>query len=104
MDPLSVSSAFASIVGLIAQFSEQRHEGSARNYEEFKAWLAEHRHDEIIRELDQNGNSIIAIRVLLAQDRAHLGARLASMDQKLSVLAGSVAGFAELAAAVRPGV
>jgi hypothetical protein len=104
MDPLSVSSAFASIVGLIAEFSGQRKEASGRSYEEFKAWLAEHRHDEIIQLLEQNGDSIIAIRVLLAQDRKHLGALLASIDRKLSALVGSVAGFAELAAAICPGV
>jgi hypothetical protein len=103
MDLVTASTSFASLVGLITQFAEQRRDASGRSYEEFKAWLAEHRHEEVIKLLEQNGSSIIAIRAVLSQDRKELLERLANMDRSLASLAYG-AGFEELAAAVvRPG-
>lgn len=104
MDPLSGSTAFASIVGLIGQFVSGRESRAAHSYDEFRTWLADTRHDDVIRLLEQNGATAIGIKAILAQDRATLLQRFDQLDYQLTIIASLVGGFAELAHAVRPTV
>lgn len=98
MDPF----ALISIVSLLADFANERRADAAQTYEEFRSWLSDNRHDEIIKLLEQNAKSVTSIKLLLSSDRQALLDRLERIDRSLAIVAGGIAGFAELAAAVRP--
>lgn len=98
------TAAFASIVGLIGQFLNERRTGTAQDYEEFKSWLAENRHEDIIRLLEQNAATVTNIKALLTQDRATLLQRFDQLDHHLAVIAQMVQGLGGIAQAIRPEV
>ncbi len=103
MDLLSLgSTSLASIVGLVTQFAAERRHAATLTAEEFTAWLAQNRHEEVVRLLEQNANSLIAVRILLSQDRADLFKKLAAIDRRLAIIAGSIEGFAQVASAIHP--
>ena len=102
MEPLTTAAAFATVVSLLADFRSQRVGEARAEYDDFVSWLAEHRHDEILLLLRQNANTTTSIKALLREDREGLRERLDSLDRTLAVLAGSIEGFAGLAAALRP--
>lgn len=103
MDVLSTgTTGFATVVGLIGQFVDGRRNAATQDYEQFKAWLAENRHEEIIQLLEQNATTVVSIKALLAQDRAFLIEYLLRLDRNLAALASMVQGFAEVAEAIRP--
>ena len=102
MDPLSTATIFATVVSLIADYKAHHSDTDAANFSEFAKWLAENRHDEILQLLNQNANTSISIKALLVRDKDWLAERFQVLDQNLAVLAGSIDGIADLAAALRP--
>jgi hypothetical protein len=98
MDPFAV----ISIVSLLADFANERRAGATHSYEEFQAWLAENRHEEVIKALRQSAATVTSIKTILSVDRQALFDHLDRIDCNVAVIAESFEGFAELAAAVRP--
>jgi hypothetical protein len=99
MDPFV---AFISFVNLLADFTNERRAQTAHTYEEFRAWLEENRHDDVITLLQQSAATATSIKALLTLDRQALHERFDRIDRSLAIIAGGVDGFAQLAGAVRP--
>lgn len=103
MDLLSTrTTGFATVVGLIGQFLDGRRDRATQDYEQFKAWLAENRHEEIIKLLEQNVATTVGIKALLTRDRAFLTECLVRLDRNLAAIASDMQGFAAVAEAMRP--
>jgi hypothetical protein len=102
MDPLTLATAFASVISLIADFKAQRSDQDSAEYADFAAWLSEHHHEEVLKLLNQNVSTSVSIKALLSQDRRVLRERLEALDKTLAALASSVEGFSGLASAIRP--
>lgn len=100
MEPVS---AFATIVGLLATFKNERKIKSDNEYKEFIEWLNEHQHREIIDLLELNTNTTISIKALLNQDREMLLGKLESIDQMLASISSQIDGFGDLAQSLKPG-
>ncbi len=47
MDPLTTSTTFASIVGLISIFKQERAERKTQAVQDFTRWLEEHKHEQM---------------------------------------------------------
>lgn len=103
MGVIAVTSAFATIVGLLNDFVAQRKQAKADDYQDFLAWLSEHRHEEVVQLLGQQSTTVISIKALLTQDRNELRSRLDALDRTLAAFAGAIDGLASLAEAVYPG-
>ncbi len=104
MDPITLSTAFATMVGLVSDFNASRQGTAAASVEDFKAWLAENRHQDVIRALDQNAATLLSVKILLLEDRKSLGEQLRSLDEQLARLASGLELFKPLASAVHPGL
>lgn len=102
MDPLTAATTFSTIVALVAEFRSQRHDDTADKFEEFASWLAENRHEEVLSLLQQNVNTTLSIKGLLAINRKVLEQKLDLLDRTLASLASTLDGFSQLASAVRP--
>jgi hypothetical protein len=102
MDPLTAATAFASIIALIADFKSQRHADSGDEFNDFTTWLAENRHEDLLKLVKQNYDTTLSIKALLATNRKVLEERLQLLDRALAGIASTLEGFAQLASAVRP--
>ena len=102
MDGLSFAGAFSTIVQLVGQFKADRNTASANDYEEFRAWLAENRHDDLIKLLEQNSATVIGIKVALSQSQREIISLLQDVDRKLAILCASSIALQPLASAIHP--
>ncbi|MBB6367957.1 hypothetical protein FHR56_003122 [Xanthomonas sacchari] len=103
MDPLSTATAFATIVGLIGNFSAERRNAASANYEEFMEWLIKNNHQELVALITRSNTTATSIKTLLNEGREELIARLQSLDASLAQLATGFNGFRDIALAVYPG-
>jgi len=103
MDPLSIASAFATIVGLMASFKAERKSTSDDEYKEFKSWLTEKHHNEIIHLLEQNKKTAISVKSFLSQDREVVLSKLQSLEKMLVYLSTKLEGVSEIALSLHPG-
>jgi diguanylate cyclase (GGDEF)-like protein len=75
---MDLLSGYLSIVSLLAEFLSARRATAAKSYEEFHAWLAENRHGDLVRLLEQNLNTATSIKALLGHRDAEI---LASLER-----------------------
>lgn len=104
MDPLSIASAFATIVGLIGQFRSERKSGQNPDIEEFMAWIAENKiaNHDVINLLEQNQDALKSIDELLREQQDVLQKKLERLDTALASFASLVPGFDSLSTTLRP--
>jgi hypothetical protein len=102
MDPLTAATTFSTIIALIAEFRSQRHTDAGDQFKEFASWLSENRHEELLSLLQQNVNTTLSIKALLAVNRKVLEQRLEVLDRALASISSTLDGFSQLASAVRP--
>jgi hypothetical protein len=102
MDLNAATTAFATIVSLIADFKAHRDANQSTDYEEFAKYLATHRHEEISGLLSRNSEITLAIKALLKEDRDVLRQRFDKLDMLLAAIASRMEGFAPLAEALYP--
>lgn len=102
MDLSVATTAFASIVSLIADFRAHRDASQSADYEEFERFLATRRHDGILGLLNRNTEIGLAIKALLKEDRDTLRDRFDRLDNAMASIASRMAGFGPLVEALRP--
>lgn len=100
---MELAAALATIVGLLANFKNERKTKSDNEYKEFIDWLSEHRHQELIDLLELNTNTTISIKALLNYDREVLLEKLESIDKFLTTISSQIGGVGELAQSLKPG-
>lgn len=93
MDPLALAGALATVVGLLANFKDER---SGASLEEFMSWMREQHQDTLAASIDQNHLLQQALSSLLAINHDELVERLHSITAQLSEIARRVDGFADL--------
>jgi len=101
-DPLTLALTFATVVQLVGQFKEEHGQTTVKDENEFMRWLASNHHDDVIRHLQQNSATVIAIKIALSQNHDVLIAMLRDIDRRLAMLAGSTIVLQPLAAAIYP--
>ncbi|MES5815361.1 hypothetical protein [Pseudoxanthomonas sp. Soil82] len=102
MDPLSTTTAFATIISLLADFVAHRGAADGKSFDEFMAWLSEQRHDEIKALLEQSTSTTISIKALLGESQREILDRLQSLDRSMASFAAGFDVYRDLAHAVHP--
>lgn len=97
------SPAFTSIVGLIADFLSHRRANESKDYDAFVSWLAENRHEELVRLLGQNADTATSIKILLQKDHMEVLSMLEQLDRRVATIAAFFDGFAQVAESIKPG-
>lgn len=97
MDPLSLASAFATIIGLIGQFRGEKAGKEQTDYNEFLQWLIESNHKEIQGLLQTNSQAAQGIEEILKEDRALFLEKIESINNALVSYSSHLSGFSSLA-------
>lgn len=103
MDPLTISTTLATIVGLICNFKQERKGNQDSKHQDFIEWLEYHRHDEMRNLLANNFHLTSEVDALLKQDTEMILLRLSRIDEVLATILSRVDGFSGIARIVRPG-
>lgn len=98
VDPVALSSAFATIVGLVCNYSAERRV-AADPFADFMDYLRGS-HDEIRRRIDENCDLNRALRNLLSQRSDVVLQKLEQLDQILAGVAANIGDFKQLSIAV----
>jgi hypothetical protein len=102
MDPLSLASAFATIVGLIGQFRGERAGKTQPSLEDFQQWLEYSHQNDIKALLDQQSKMVEGIKIMLAEDRDIFLEKIQSINNALIAYSSSINGFSQIAEALSP--
>ncbi len=98
MDPFT----FATLVGLLATYQSRRDKTKTDNLEEFKAWLAESRHDSLVASLESNTELSTSIQRFLTQSHEAVLGQLSSIEKTLLGVASRMEGLSGIASSVNP--
>lgn len=96
MDPF----AFATIVGLLATFQSGR-EGK-RDIEEFKHWLEENNHSNMVSIIESNNNMQQQLTVFMNQNHDQVMSQLATLNDLMVSIASHMQGLGNIASSFAP--
>ena len=102
MDPISTATTFATIVGLIGNFSAEKRNAASATYEEFMEWLAKSNHDELVKLISEGNATSIGIKALFNESQEELISRLQNLDASIAQLATGFEGFRDIALSIYP--
>jgi hypothetical protein len=102
MDPLTLSTAFATIVSLLGSYSSERGSERASSYEDFMSWLVEKNHQELVGIIEQNHTTVVSVKALLSQNHEVVASHLRSLDESMAQIASGIAEFRGLALLAHP--
>ncbi|WP_295943420.1 hypothetical protein [uncultured Xanthomonas sp.] len=84
MDPIVATSSLATIVSLASDFIAHRKSSHDADMEEFKSWLAEEKHNEVIALLESNQMTASSTKALLSESYQNLMQRLDDLNDQLN--------------------
>ena len=102
MEPLSTTTALASIIGLIGQFKTGRDSAKSQDYNEFMQWLAESNHAELKSLIEANHGTTISIKAIFNQSQEALSESLGRIDNALAAITTALTGFGDLSKSIHP--
>jgi hypothetical protein len=102
MEPLTIATAFAEIVGLLGLFKSEGANREANTIGEYLEWLRRRDHQQLVDLISQNADVSGAISALLERQHDEVVAKLTDLDKVLSSVAGRLPDFQPLAVAIRP--
>ncbi|MBM4031936.1 MAG: hypothetical protein FJ291_09140 [Planctomycetes bacterium] len=102
MEPLTLATAFATIVGLLCNFKQERRAQQDLSSRDFLEWLAEHRHQELKQLIEGTSGLVSHLDAMLRQNADVLLARLKSLDDVLAGLATRIEGLEGLTRFLKP--
>jgi hypothetical protein len=102
IDPSIAATTFATIVGLICNFKQERREEKALDREAFLLWLEDHKHQDL-KEFILRSNEISAeIDHLIKADTQTIISKLEKIDSVLVTILGNIDGLQGMAHALSP--
>lgn len=100
IDPITLSTSFATIVGLLTAYKGERDKHKEQNCEDFKSWLSEKQHQAVIDALKQNNNLQQGIEQLLSQNHEQVMEKLENLEKQISFIATQNPDFSTIAKAI----
>lgn len=90
IDPLALATTFANLVQLLGQFTQSRNTSSEHTLGEFRDWLTESNHGELVKLLNENTKTTISIKALLNCSKQELDMKIQSLTNGLIDLMSGV--------------
>ena len=103
MDPLTLAGTFATIMGLVCNYRQEKGAAEALDYQKFIDWLEYHRHEEIKKLICNTAALQGEIDKLLRADHAAIMEKLDAVNTTLATLTSHVAEFRGLTLTMMPG-
>ena len=98
MDPLTLSTSFATIIGLICSFKQENKNQDDITTGKFIKWLEYHHHDELKEEISKNNDLAQEINNILHENHEIIISKLNRID---TILSGLASNFNEVKGLVR---
>ncbi|MGD0087723.1 MAG: hypothetical protein ABSC24_11420 [Verrucomicrobiota bacterium] len=102
-DPLTTASAFATIIGLISNYRQEKGAGESLDHRKFIEWLEYHRHDEIKNLICNTAALQSDVDKLLRAEHAVIIEKLDAVSETLASLMSQVTEFRGLTLTMMPG-
>lgn len=102
MEPITLASTFASIVGLICNFKQEKKDQKSSKSRDFLDWLEYHRYHKLKEQISRSHDLLRAIEELLKQDYKLIIERLNQIDNILASLASHIEGMQGLINVLKP--
>jgi len=99
---LEYAAAFATIVGLLGQYSAERTSKEQLEFNDFLEWLIKANHTEVRRRIEENTVATFQIQELLKQDHKKFQEQLNKIDDAVTAYASVLDGFDKLADSMNP--
>lgn len=102
MDALTITGAFAQIVGLLCDYISVRKNISGDEYNNFISWIEKKHHDQILSLINSNNALSINIKNILNENTESLLQKLNRIDDILAKLSSNIEGLSEIAKTIKP--
>ena len=102
IDPTIAATTFATIVGLICSFKQERLENNALGREAFLSWLEDHKHQDLKEFIIRSHEVAAEIDILIMADTKTIISKLVQIDSVLVTILGRIEGLQGIAHAMRP--
>jgi hypothetical protein len=102
MNPAGAASTFATLVGLVCNFRQERGQQEALNHQNFIEWLEYHRHEDLKNLIVNTAALRTEVDNLLRSDHALMLQKLDRIGQILADLLGRLDEFKGIAGAMLP--
>ena len=102
IEPLSLASSFATVVGLLGLFKGERSAAKDQGTHEFLQWLEEHNHNEIKDLITHSHELLDGIETLLRDNHEVVLAKLNRIDEILASLSSCIQGMGKIGISLHP--
>ena len=97
MEPITIATAFASLIGLIRVFKAEVQEPEVRDFDRYIDWLRRREHSQLVDLILGNAGLANSVRDLIVDQHGEVMAKLESLDKLLAGVARHIATFQPLA-------
>lgn len=104
MDPLTLSTTLATIVGLICNYRQEKGAREELNHQGFIEWLEYHRHEDVKRMISETYHLQTQVDELLKENHEALVTKLNGIENFLALLLSKIEGFAPMVRAIHPSI
>ncbi len=104
MDPATISTTLATIVGLLCNYRQEKGDREKLDHRTFVEWLEYHRHEEIKTLICDTYHLQSEVDALLREDSQRLASKLNNIEQMLARLLSRIEGFAPVVESLHPGI
>jgi hypothetical protein len=101
VEPITIATAFASIIGLIRVYKAETQEPDGRDFNRYIDWLRRQEHNQLADLISGNTDLSRSVRDLIEDQHREVMAKLASLDKILASVARHIDTFQPLADAFR---
>jgi hypothetical protein len=101
MEPITIATAFASIVGLIRVYKAEAQEHEGRDFDHYIEWLQRQEHKQVVDLILGNGELARSVRDLIEDRHGEVMAKLDALDKVLAGVARHIDTFGPLANVIR---
>lgn len=102
IDPSTAATTFATIVGLICNFKQERREEKVLDRGAFLQWLDEHKHSDLKEFVLRSQEIAAEVDNLIKADTVTIISKLEQIDTVLATILGRIDGLQGIAHALRP--
>lgn len=101
MEPITLATAFASIVGLLRVYKAEAQDLEGRDFGKYIDWLRRQEHNQLVDLIQGNADLASSVRDLIEDQHHEVMAKLESLDNVLASVARHIDVFRPLADVVR---
>ena len=90
---MDITSAFATIIGLLCNFKSEHHAKEKQTTKEFETWLREKNHSEVLDFILENHKIVVGLEKLLKKDSKSIYQIMSSLNDNMIMFSSKIDGL-----------